>query len=119
MDEDSDAAEQAPAVEWLSDDEIIGQMDFQTLSNFQFNKLDSTEILYQQKKIKMIGKYVMGDKLGEGSYGKVKEVLDTETLCRRAVKVSESALEHLRRFFSLSLRHLTINRVVYFNLIRF
>lgn len=35
----------------------------------------------------MIGKYCMGDKLGEGSYGKVKEVLDSESLCRRAVKV--------------------------------
>nr|XP_008509735.1 PREDICTED: serine/threonine-protein kinase STK11-like [Equus przewalskii] len=29
----------------------------------------------------------MGDLLGEGSYGKVKEVLDSETLCRRAVKI--------------------------------
>jgi serine/threonine-protein kinase 11 len=29
----------------------------------------------------------MGDLLGEGSYGKVKEVLDTETLCRKAVKI--------------------------------
>lgn len=59
-------------VEWLSDDEIA-QMDFQTLSNFQFsNKIGSEEIIYQKKeKIKMIGKYVMGDKLGEGSYGKV------------------------------------------------
>lgn len=25
--------------------------------------------------------------LGEGSYGKVKEVLDIQTLCRRAVKI--------------------------------
>ena len=29
----------------------------------------------------------MGELLGEGSYGKVKEVLDTDTLCRRAVKI--------------------------------
>ncbi|KAJ8357736.1 hypothetical protein SKAU_G00205300 [Synaphobranchus kaupii] len=29
----------------------------------------------------------MGDLLGEGSYGKVKEMLDSETLCRRAVKI--------------------------------
>ncbi len=33
------------------------------------------------------GKYVMGDVLGEGSYGKVKECLDSENLCRRAVKI--------------------------------
>ncbi len=29
----------------------------------------------------------MGDVLGEGSYGKVKECLDSENLCRRAVKI--------------------------------
>ena len=29
----------------------------------------------------------MGDKLGEGSYGKVKECLDQDTLQRRAVKI--------------------------------
>lgn len=29
----------------------------------------------------------MGDKLGEGSYGKVKECLDSDTLQRRAVKI--------------------------------
>lgn len=84
---DEEQAEPPPAVEWLSDDEIA-QMDFQTISNFQFNKIPSQEIIYQRKDIKMIGKYVMGDKLGEGSYGKVKEVLDTESLCRRAVKVN-------------------------------
>ena len=78
------------SVQWLSDDEIA-QMDsnFQAISSFAFNKISSSEVLYKKKeKIKMIGKYVMGDKLGEGSYGKVKEVLDTETLCRRAVKVN-------------------------------
>lgn len=88
MEEDIELADQPPGIEWLSDDEIA-QLDFQTISNFQFNKISSEEIIYQKKeKIKMIGKYVMGDKLGEGSYGKVKEVLDTESLCRRAVKVS-------------------------------
>lgn len=35
----------------------------------------------------LVGKYVMGDKLGEGSYGKVKECLDQDTLQRRAVKI--------------------------------
>jgi len=25
--------------------------------------------------------------IGEGSYGKVKEILDTQTLCRKAVKI--------------------------------
>lgn len=92
MEEIEDANKAPLGVEWLSDDEIA-QMDFQAISNFAFNKIDSTEILFKKKeKIKMIGKYVMGDKLGEGSYGKVKEVLDTESLCRRAVKVSQQAV---------------------------
>ncbi|CRK90444.1 CLUMA_CG004145, isoform A [Clunio marinus] len=77
----------SPGIELLDDDEIA-QLDFQTMSTLQFNKIPSEEIIYQKKeKIKMIGKFVMGDKLGEGSYGKVKEVLDTETLSRRAVKI--------------------------------
>lgn len=54
-----------------------------------FHRVDSDQIIYEAKKkrCKMIGKYVMGDLLGEGSYGKVKEVLDSDNLCRRAVKI--------------------------------
>ncbi|XP_071496934.1 serine/threonine-protein kinase STK11-like [Diadema setosum] len=53
------------------------------------HRVDSADIVYQprKKRAKMVGKYLMGDALGEGSYGKVKEVLDSETLCRRAVKI--------------------------------
>lgn len=53
------------------------------------HRISSEQIIYQSKKnnCKFIGKYVMGELLGEGSYGKVKEVLDTDTLCRRAVKI--------------------------------
>ncbi|KAJ8981304.1 hypothetical protein NQ317_004041 [Molorchus minor] len=52
-------------------------------------KVDSDQVIYQSKKrkLKLVGKYVMGDLLGEGSYGKVKEMLDSDTLCRRAVKI--------------------------------
>ncbi|KAG5681446.1 hypothetical protein PVAND_010882 [Polypedilum vanderplanki] len=77
-----------PVVEWLDDDEIA-QLDLQTISNsLQFNRVSSQDIIYQKKqKCKMVGRYVMGDKLGEGSYGKVKEVLDSESLTRRAVKI--------------------------------
>uniref|UniRef100_A0A1B6EF04 Serine/threonine-protein kinase STK11 n=1 Tax=Clastoptera arizonana TaxID=38151 RepID=A0A1B6EF04_9HEMI len=54
-----------------------------------FHRVNSDQIIYQTKKrkCKMIGKYVMGDLLGEGSYAKVKEMLDSETLCRRAGKI--------------------------------
>jgi serine/threonine-protein kinase 11 len=59
---------------------------------FSFHRVSSNEILFQTKKRvpKFIGKYLMGDALGEGSYSKVKEVLDTETLQRRAVKIMAS-----------------------------
>lgn len=82
----------AASVTWL-DDEENEKLDLSISldpSNMFFNRVNSAEIIYQEKKksCKMIGKYVMGDILGEGSYGKVKEVLDSETLSRRAVKVS-------------------------------
>lgn len=53
------------------------------------HRVDSKDIVYQprRRRAKLVGKYLMGDVLGEGSYGKVKEVLDTETLFRRAVKI--------------------------------
>lgn len=81
--------QQCHQVTWLDDDNI-DTLDLATLDiGNMFNRVDSAEIIYQQKKknIKMVGKYVMGDVLGEGSYGKVKEVLDSENLCRRAVKI--------------------------------
>ncbi|XP_068152336.1 serine/threonine-protein kinase STK11 isoform X2 [Drosophila tropicalis] len=83
--------EQAHAqVTWLDDDEI-DTLDRVTLDigNMFFNRVDSQDIIYQQKKknIKMVGKYVMGDVLGEGSYGKVKEAMNSENLSRLAVKI--------------------------------
>ena len=55
-----------------------------------FTRLDSSEVIYQarRKRCKIIGgRYVVGDSLGEGSYGKVKEVLDCKNLSRKAVKI--------------------------------
>ncbi|XP_022229861.2 serine/threonine-protein kinase stk11 [Drosophila obscura] len=79
-----------PQVTWLDDDEIE-TLDRVTLDmgNVFFNRVDSQDIIYQQKKknIKMVGKYIMGDVLGEGSYGKVKEAMNSEDLCRLAVKI--------------------------------
>ncbi|XP_017104527.2 serine/threonine-protein kinase stk11 [Drosophila bipectinata] len=77
-------------VTWLDDDEIE-TLDRVTLDmgNMFFNRVDSQDIIYQQKKknIKMVGKYIMGDVLGEGSYGKVKEAMNSENLVRLAVKI--------------------------------
>lgn len=82
------------SVTWL-DDEEIDKIDLSLTIDpavMFFNRVDSAEIIYQAKKkaCKMVGKYVMGEVLGEGSYGKVKEALDSLSLSRRAVKVNKS-----------------------------
>lgn len=68
-------------VDWSNDDTAIA-----------FQRVESDQVIYQarKKRAKMIGKYLMGDLLGEGSYGKVKEVLDEDNLCRLAVKILKS-----------------------------
>lgn len=78
---------------WLSDghkqlESMDDDLENVNILHF-FHRVDSDQIIYQTKKkrLKLIGKYVMGDLLGEGSYGKVKEMLDSESLCRRAVKI--------------------------------
>lgn len=76
-------------VMWVSNDyHLDPNYDLDEINMF-FHRVDSDQIIYKEKKkkCKFIGKYVMGDVLGEGSYGKVKEVLDSQTLCRRAVKI--------------------------------
>ncbi|ALC47355.1 lkb1 [Drosophila busckii] len=87
---DFDVGAELPQVTWLVDDEI-DTLDrvTQDIGNIFFNRVDSKDIIYQQKKknIKMVGKYVMGDVLGEGSYGKVKEAMNSENLSRLAVKI--------------------------------
>lgn len=64
---------------------LFGQAD----PDIFFHRVDSDQIIYQprRKRAKLIGKYLMGDALGEGSYGKVKEMLDSENLRRCAVKI--------------------------------
>ena len=68
-----------PAFDFLNEDD----------ESIFFHKVNSDDIIYRpyKKCAKLLGKYLMGDTLGEGSYGKVKECLDCETLCRRAVKI--------------------------------
>lgn len=54
-----------------------------------FTRVPSSEIIYRnkRKRCKLVGRYIFGDLLGEGAYGKVKECLDKNTLERRAVKI--------------------------------
>jgi len=57
-------------------------------SNF-IHKIDSKEILWNDESIvvKMIGPYILGDSIGKGSFGKVKEGICSETLQRVAIKI--------------------------------
>ncbi|XP_078054430.1 serine/threonine-protein kinase STK11 isoform X1 [Mustelus asterias] len=77
-----DYVEMDEVIDYISDNDLMGVDTF-------IHRIDSTDVIYQprKKRAKIIGKYLMGDLLGEGSYGKVKEMLDSETLCRRAVKI--------------------------------
>ncbi|XP_034944871.1 serine/threonine-protein kinase STK11 [Chelonus insularis] len=87
--DDNEIFADIPSVTWINDDDDELEFDPDDINNF-FHRVDSDQIIYTEKrrKFKFIGeKYVMGDLLGEGSYGKVKEVLDSETLFRRAVKI--------------------------------
>ena len=54
-----------------------------------FQRYTSSQIMYTTKKKtpKLVGRFIMGDMLGEGSYGKVKEAMDSFTLQRVAVKI--------------------------------
>ncbi|XP_065155611.1 serine/threonine-protein kinase STK11 [Atheta coriaria] len=87
--EDGDE-ERAPTTATLDEwhDPIDDDLDNLNINSF-FHRVGSDQIIYAVKprRLKMIGRYVMGDLLGEGSYGKVKELMDTDTLCRRAVKI--------------------------------
>ncbi|XP_076266657.1 serine/threonine-protein kinase STK11-like isoform X1 [Rhynchophorus ferrugineus] len=93
-DEPINAAENAEI--WLNDGHSTDDLDVLgddlgtgNINDF-FHRVDSDQVIYQPKKkrLKIIdNRYVMGDLLGEGAYGKVKEMLDSETLCRRAVKI--------------------------------
>lgn len=69
---------------------IVQDVDSPAEEVVPFYKYDSTDIIYAQprRKAKIVGnKYLKGELLGEGSYSKVKEMLDVNTLCRRAVKI--------------------------------
>lgn len=85
---------------FLEPDEFRHQFDFfyeDDGDSLFIHRVNSEEIVYspRTRKAKLVGKYLMGECLGEGSYGKVKEVLDSETLCRRAVKILKK--KRLRR----------------------
>lgn len=75
----------------LSEDSPSQGLDSLMLPD-HITRMNSAEVLYkpQRKDPKMIGRYLMGERLGEGSYGKVKEALDVVTLRRHAVKIMKT-----------------------------
>ena len=85
IDDDDD-----PLVDWDHPGGAVCPIDQDNLSNLiAIQRVDSRDVVFDNKpkKTKILGKYVMGDLLGEGSYAKVKEAIDQETLCRRAIKI--------------------------------
>ena len=72
--------------EYFDDEDDLGlgwDYNQDDLSNLiAIERVDSRDVVFDNrpKKTKILGKYVMGDVLGEGSYAKVKEVLHTQTL---------------------------------------
>lgn len=72
----------------VSQIDFINDDDDPTDDLLVFHRVESDQIIYPVRhRAKLVGRYLMGDVLGEGSYGKVKEALDTVTLSRRAVKI--------------------------------
>ncbi|KAI8925460.1 kinase-like domain-containing protein [Entophlyctis helioformis] len=57
-------------------------------SNF-IQKIDSSEVVWESRPmpLKMIGTFLLGDKIGKGAFGKVKEGVSIETLQRVAIKI--------------------------------
>ncbi|KAI8914256.1 kinase-like domain-containing protein [Gorgonomyces haynaldii] len=53
------------------------------------HKIESADAVWErkQKKLKIIGTFLLGDKIGRGAFAHVKEGLDSETLARVAVKI--------------------------------
>jgi len=50
-------------------------------------KIKDTEITYRTKSPKTVNQYLLGETLGKGSYGKVREALDTNTMKTVAIKI--------------------------------
>lgn len=68
---------------------VTGETSDFPLDDMNFIQYTSTDLLYlhKNKAAKMIGRYLMGGLLGEGSYGKVKEGFCSETVRRVAIKI--------------------------------
>lgn len=100
------------------DDEEEGGDNALMMDTF-FKRVDSLELV-KPKKAKIIKGYLMGELLGDGSYGKVKECLDMNSLARRAVKIINlkmvarkipRGVENVRKEISI-MKHLNHKNVI-------
>jgi len=66
--------------------------DFSDPDNDFTWKIKDTEITYRTKTPKTVNQYLLGEVLGKGSYGKVREALDTTNLERVAIKIVKKQL---------------------------
>lgn len=66
-------------------DEEENQENMLMMDTF-FKRVDSMDLV-KPKKAKIVNNYLIGEVLGDGSYGKVKECIEMTNLTRRAVKI--------------------------------
>lgn len=68
---------------------MSGEFEDNISEMMTIQRVDSQDVVFDSrpKKAKIIGHYIMGDLLGEGSYAKVKEAMHKDTLIRRAIKI--------------------------------
>jgi serine/threonine protein kinase len=67
----------------------------------------SDAIYFSLQIAKSIGRYLMGNKLGEGAYSKVKEGIDSFTLQRVAIKIMKVRTDDIMLFNPLVLLEIT------------
>uniref|UniRef100_A0A1I7XIB4 non-specific serine/threonine protein kinase n=1 Tax=Heterorhabditis bacteriophora TaxID=37862 RepID=A0A1I7XIB4_HETBA len=71
----------------LSADRIMSIISGEDLLFERMAPGNFVEEVFAEKKPKILNGYLFGEKIGEGSYAKVKEVVEQHTLVRRAVKI--------------------------------
>eukprot|EP00158_Paraphelidium_tribonemae_P007216 Partr_v1_DN28156_c0_g1_i7_m55487 putative serine threonine kinase 11 len=76
-----------------SDGAPIASSLARAFEDMNFIQYQSNDVLNSHKKVvaKLVGKYLMGGLLGEGSYGKVKEGFCAESLKRVAIKIMKQS----------------------------
>jgi hypothetical protein len=86
LDEDMHSDMANAAINYYQDEDEDNQANMLMMDTF-FKRVDSMELDVKPKNPKVVNNYLIGDVLGDGSYGKVKECIEMSSLTRRAVKI--------------------------------